>query len=287
MGRVVAPGALDPVAVRALAREENFPVALRLLPKQRRAELLAVYDVVRTIDEVGDDPACDPGERAADLDALEADLCRVWTDGAPLHPVFAGLLPVVRVHRLEPTPFLSLLDANRLDQSVHRLATWDDLRDYCRLSADPVGRIILAIAGVRNESALVLSDDVCTALQVLEHCQDVAEDFRDRDRVYLPAEDLARFDVDVDSLGAPVASPGVRAVVRYEVDRALELLRSGAPLVGVLRGWARLAVAGYVAGGFATADALRAASYDVLSRTPRPRRRDVLRHFLRLVVRGR
>ncbi len=284
---MVAPGALGPVAVRALAREENFPVALRLLPKQRRDELLAVYDAVRTIDEVGDDPGCDPAERAADLDALEADLCRVWTDGAPLHPVFSALLPVVREHRLEPTPFLSLLDANRLDQSVHRFATWADLRDYCRLSADPVGRIVLAIAGVRHESALRLSDDVCTALQVLEHCQDVAEDLRERDRVYLPAEDLARFGVAVDSLGEPVASPAVCALVRHEVDRARALLQDGAPLVGLLHGWARIAVAGYVAGGYATADALHAASYDVLAGTPRPRRRDVARHFARLVVRGR
>jgi squalene synthase HpnC len=259
--------------------DENFPVASRLLPGQLRRDLRAVYGVARTIDDLGDDAA---GDRLALLEAFEADLRLVWTTQPPASPVLARLVPTVRRHALAIEPFLSLVAANRMDQVQSTYPSWADLRHYCSLSADPVGRIVLAIVGATRADRLELSDDVCTALQVLEHCQDVAEDRR-RGRTYLPLADLAAYGVAESDLDAATTSPPVRALVAHEVARATALLASGPPLVRTLRGAGRLAVAGYVAGGMATAAALRRVDFDVLAVTAAPRRVDTARHALRLL----
>ncbi len=269
-----------PGLLRQLEGQENFPVALRLLPRRLRADLRAVYDIARTIDDLGDEAS---GDRLALLDAFETDLRRAWTPTEPKLPVVQRLVPVVRAHDLSIDPFLRLVAANRLDQRQSSYPTWNDLRHYCTLSADPVGRIVLAVTDSVTIHRIELSDDVCTALQVLEHCQDVAEDRR-RGRIYLPLEDLAAFDVTETDLAAKHTTPSVRRLVAREVERARELLGSGPVLVHNLRGSARLAVAGFVAGGLATADALRRADYDVLARDIAPRKRDVLRHAVRLLV---
>jgi squalene synthase HpnC len=266
-------------------RAENFPVALRLLPRKLRADLIAVYGFARTVDDLGDEAA---GNRTALLEAFRADLVSVWTTGRPTHPVLQQLVPTVAARGLDREPFDRLVQANLVDQRVHRYATYGQLRQYCTLSADPVGRIVLGVFGVADRTELTeLSDRVCTALQLIEHWQDVAEDRR-AGRVYLPQEDLAAYGVSEAELdGAPSggpaegrASPALRALMSFEITRAAELLDSGAPLIGMLHGWARLAVAGYVAGGRAALDALRRADGDVLAGPPRPRRRDVLRHLL-------
>ena len=272
------------VAARRRERTENFPVALRLLPSAPRRHLHAVYAVARLIDDTGDDPVRQPAERAAWLDALAADLERLWNGCTPSDPVVRALGPTVAECGLDPEPFRALVEANRVDQTTRRYRSWEDLRGYCRLSADPIGHLVLAIAGQSTPSLRSLSDEVCTALQVLEHCQDVVEDKRDRDRVYLPLDDLAAHGVTEEELDAAVASPALRAAVGHEVDRAARLLEVGGPLVAALHGWARIAVAGYVAGGRATVDAFRRLEFDVASAKPTPRRVDVVRHLLRLLV---
>jgi squalene synthase HpnC len=270
----------QPAGSRAGEADENFPVASRLLPSRLRRDLRAVYGVARAVDDLGDDAA---GDRMALLSEFETDLRRVWTAEPPRSPVLARLVPTVRDRRLSIEPFLALVEANRLDQCQASYLTWPDLRHYCSLSADPVGRIVLEIFGAVRDDRLALSDDVCTALQVLEHCQDVAEDRR-RGRTYLPLEDLAASGVDHSQLDASVTVPAVRALVGFEVDRAASLLAAGRPLVRSLRGAGRLAVAGYVAGGLATVDALRRADFDVLATKVSPRRRDTVRHALRLWI---
>jgi squalene synthase HpnC len=282
-----ADAAADAAAVadaRGRERGENFPVALRLLPRKPRRHLHAVYAVARLIDDTGDAPDRSPAERIGALDDLAADLDRIWAAGDPAHPVLRALVPTVVDCAVTPAPFHALLEANRVDQVKRRYDTFDDLRGYCALSADPVGHLVLAVAGQQTPRATALSDRVCTALQVLEHCQDVVEDHRDRDRVYVPLEDLVATGASERDLSAPVASPELRAAVALEVDRAAQLLAAGVPLVHELHGWARLAVAGYVAGGRATVDAFRQAEYDVVTRSPRPRRRDVVRHTTRLLA---
>jgi squalene synthase HpnC len=253
-------------------RAENFPVALRVLPRALREDLGALYDVARVIDDLGDESA---GDRTAALSRFRDDLARAW-DGQPEEPVLRRLVPVIRSRGLEHAPFDDLVQANLQDQRVTRYATQEDLEGYCVLSANPVGRIVLRIFGVRSAEADRLSDLVCTALQLLEHCQDVAEDHR-AGRIYLPQRDLITYGVDERDLA------GVELVVAVQTARALQLLVEGRALLKHLHGWARLAIAGYIAGGLATADALRRANYRVLSATPRPSKRTLLVHLLRLL----
>ncbi len=146
-----------------------------------------------------------------------------------------------------------------------RYPTYGALTAYCELSANPVGRLVLAVFGRKDERAFGLSDQVCTALQLIEHCQDVAEDLA-VGRIYLPQEDLARFGVDESVLAGGVATPAFRRLMAFESARARRLLESGRALVGLLSGWGRVGVAGFVGGGLAQLDAIERHAYDVLSR---------------------
>jgi squalene synthase HpnC len=236
-----------------------------------------VYGFARTVDDLGDES---PGDRLANLDAFAKDVDRIWSGGAPADERLAA---TVRALGLPPEPFHRLIEANRQDQRVTAYATFDELRAYCRLSADPVGRLVLMIFDVGSDARVVWSDAICTGLQLVEHWQDVAEDRR-AGRVYLPADDMARFGVTPADLDRPSAPPSLRRLLEFETGRAAELFRQGTPLVRDLSGWARLAVGGFLAGGLATVDALRRADYDVLARTPRPRKADVLRHLIAKVA---
>lgn len=270
--------------LRTLREAENFPVALRVLPARLRADLVAVYDVARVIDDLGDEAE---GDRTALLTAFAADLEKVWSTGEPTEPVLRRLVPTARRCDLEREPFDRLVRANLQDQAVTSYDTFDDLREYCTLSADPVGRIVLRIFGVRSERADELSDRVCTGLQVLEHLQDVAEDRR-AGRVYLPRDDMDRFDVTESDLDAATTGDPLRSLLEFETGRALNLLGAGRELLGLLpRGWARIAVAGFVGGGRGAADSLIRARFDVLGGKPRVRRRDVARRLAgELIGRG-
>jgi squalene synthase HpnC len=281
----------EAVTLRDKQRAENFPVAMRVLPVRYREHLVAVYDFARVVDDLGDEAV---GDRTALLDEFAADLATIWAGGTPRSAVLRRLSGTVRACDLPREPFENLVEANRWDQRITRYASFDDLLAYCALSANPVGRIVLGIfragrpAGDPDPVAVELSDRVCTALQLVEHWQDVAEDRR-AGRIYLPGEDLTAYGVtEADLDGAPTPTPtptAVRRLLAFETDRAAALLDAGAPLVGRLHGWARLAVAGYVAGGRAAIDALRRADFDVLTTTPKGRRRDVVRHLVRLLVR--
>lgn len=251
-------------AVMARAATENFPVASRLLPRELREHLLAVYGFARLVDELGDTA---PGDRLAALDWLEGELTAAFA-GRATHPLMVRLQRTIAACRLEREPFERLIEANRLDQRRERYESWTQLREYCALSADPVGEIVLAVFGQSSPERIALSDRICTALQLAEHCQDVAEDLR-RGRIYLPAEDLARFGCEERELAAESASPALREVLAFEVERARSLISEGLPLVGMLHGRARLAVAAFAAGGSAALDAIERAGYDVLVGPPR------------------
>jgi len=340
----------------AKASAENFPVALRFLPRRYRGHLAAVYGFARSADDMGDEAA--PGERLCLLDELEADVGRLYrmvsragapggegtsgegtsgagTSGAGTSgegpgsvdatgpsaagPVTAGgpagagpasgggpagarpvdadgspprlavvraLAPAVVACAIPAQPFLDLIEANRQDQVVSRYPTYRDLLAYCRLSANPVGRLVLHIFGVATPEREALSDQVCTALQLAEHWQDVAEDLR-AGRIYLPLEDMDRFGCTERDLAAPHATPTVRALIAFEERRARDLLDAGAPIVGTLRGAARVAVAGYVAGGRAALAAIAASGHDVLCGTPRPAKARVVTELVRAYATGR
>ncbi|GAA3123381.1 squalene synthase HpnC [Streptomyces rectiviolaceus] len=287
----------DASAVLAKAADENFPVAPFFLPRAWRDDLMAVYGFARLVDDIGDgdlapggadarhlgvDPAA-AHDRLALLDAFEADLHRVF-DATPRHPLMRALQPTVRRCGLTPEPFLGLIAANRQDQLVARYETYDDLLAYCELSANPVGRLVLGITGTATPERIRRSDAVCTALQIVEHLQDVAEDLG-QGRIYLPADDMKRFHVQERDLAAPTAGASVRALVAYEAERARCLLNEGTPLVGSVHGRLKVLLAGFVAGGRAAVHAIAAAGYDVLPGPPKPTKARLLRE-VGAVLRG-
>jgi squalene synthase HpnC len=260
-------------AVMARAAGENFPVASRMLPRRARRHLLAVYGFARLVDELGDSGAGEAQDRLAALDWLEQQLDRAFRGGAASsqqaeHPLLVALAAAVRECGLVREPFARLIEANRVDQRVSRYETWAQLRAYCALSADPVGEIVLGVFGLGTPERVALSDSICTALQLTEHCQDVAEDLA-RGRIYLPAEDLRRFGCAEADLARDHASEPLREALAFEVARARDLLADGAPLIAQLQGRPKLAVAAFAAGGEAALEAIERAGYDVLAGAPR------------------
>ena len=287
------------LAVAAKASAENFPVALRVLPKRYRAHLTALYGFARLVDDLGDEPL--PGmppdateetitsTRLALLDDLQQDVARIYADGNKGEPV----LDAIRALKVSVTecgvprkPLDDLIQANRQDQLVSRYETYEELRRYCELSANPVGEVVLYIMSAATPERIRASDSICTALQLIEHTQDVAEDLAN-DRIYLPREDMERFGVTERELAEPLATGKVRELVKFEADRAERLLDEGAPLVGTLHGAARIAVAGYLAGGRAALKAIADNDFDVLKSTPKPGKADTLAAMARCYLKGR
>jgi squalene synthase HpnC len=290
----VRPSVTRAEEVVANASGENFPVALRLLPARHRRHLTNLYFFARLTDDLGDEardprsqPLADVSElRLRLLDELAADVDRIYAGGTPESPVMRAMADTVKECGVPARPLLDLIQANRQDQQVTRYRTFAELEQYCELSANPVGQIVLYIFGVATPQRIALSDSICTALQLAEHWQDVAEDLG-HGRIYLPGEDLERYGCTEADLAAPTAGPAVRQLMIFEVNRAEELLDEGAPLVGTLRGAARLAVAGYLAGGRAALAAIRAQGHDVLTGTPRPRKQRLAGELVKAYVRGR
>jgi squalene synthase HpnC len=262
------PPAVSPAGLTHLRHGENFSVAAVWIPRRARRLLLAIYAYSRFVDEIGDGGRDDALEV---LDAVEHDV--VAGPAAQLRvPALRPVLAELERGGLPRAPLLDLIEANRMDQHVGRYETFEDLIGYCRLSADPVGRLVLAAMGASSAVTLPLSDAVCSALQIVEHLQDVREDAQ-RGRIYLPGADLDAEGVsEAELLEAPVAGRGLRRVIALQAARARSMLVAGSPLVGMVRGWRRPAVAGYVAGGMAAISALAAADYDVLGARPRPRK---------------
>jgi len=266
----------------AQAGAENFPVASRLLPRRARADLLAVYGFARLVDDIGDQAA---GDRLALLQEVEADLERLWAGETPRHQLIAGLQAAKTEHDLPIQPFRALIEANRRDQRVHRYATFAELVGYCELSANPVGELVLRIFDAATPERLELSNHVCTALQLAEHWQDVAEDHA-AGRIYLPQEDLSHFGVTEADLARPSAPAALRQLMAFEVQRARELLDQGAPLARTLRGRPAFAVRAFVAGGRAALTAIERSGYDVLAIQPRAGRTRRAGALLRELWRG-
>ena len=270
-----------PAAADVLARSsgENFPVASWVLGRRARADLLALYGFARLVDELGDTLV---GDRLQALDWVEEELERAF-HGDARHPVLVSLQPVLRAHSLPREPFTRLIEANRVDQRVSRYETWEQLQGYCRLSADPVGELVLGVFGAADPWRVRLSDSVCTGLQLVEHLQDVAED-RDRGRIYLPLDDLRRFGSCEQDVRAASAGPALREAIAFEVQRARGLLWGGRPLVGALPRRAGFAVAGFIAGGLAALSAIERAGHDVLGGPPRAGRGLFLRALTRTLA---
>ncbi len=264
---------MDPAVVAARARTENFPVASLLFPRALRPHLRAVYGYARLVDILGDEVE---GDRLALMDELEGEVEACYA-GSPSWPVMQQLQPTIREFDLPREPFLRLIEANRMDQQIAEYASWDDLKHYCVHSADPVGRLVLGLLRRADDASLVRSsDDVCTGLQLVNFLQDVPRDL-ELGRVYLPAEDRRRYDVEV--LDAP--SEPLTRLLRFEADRARGLLAAGRSLQRAIGGRLGRGVGLFARGGLAALDALEDAGWDVFTQRPRPSRLRLAREAFR------
>ena len=249
--------------IDARASGENFPVVSVLAPRWARPHLRAIYGFARLVDNLGDEAE---GDRAALLDELEREL-----EGAPRSEVMQRLHASIAERSLPREPFSRLIEANRIDQRRSRYESWADVREYCTYSADPVGRLVLAVYGRGEEHDLVaMSDSVCTGLQLVNFLQDPPRDLA-LGRVYLPQESLRRFGVEDADLAGPLTEP-IAALLHYEAARARALLVAGLPLKRALGGRIGMSVALYARGGLAALDALDRAGWDVFSSRPAPSR---------------
>ncbi len=280
----------------ARSHYENFTVGSWLVPKDKLCHIYAVYAYCRTVDDLGDEATVDqrsaqPSEtdtisllaaglegstarfegddrayRLALLDLWQAELEACFS-GTPSHPVTVALRESVQAFDLPPEPFLKLIEANRMDQWNQRYPAYDDLLRYCDHSANPVGRLFLYLFGYRDEERQSMADATCTALQLTNFWQDVARDYL-KGRIYLPLEDMARFGYTEDELSRGVVTPAFRDMLAFEVERAMDLFRQGAPLASTLNGVSRLDVALFTRGGVAVLEAIKKQRYDVLTVRP-------------------
>jgi squalene synthase HpnC len=274
---VPVPTADDLAAAEAFCRDvarrhyENFTVATRLVPPWLRQHLANVYAYARWSDDLVDE-AASPTEAARDLAVWRQGLEKCFA-GQPGHPIYVALAETVRQTGLTIEPFAHLLDAFEEDRAFDaagvavRYADRDELVAYCRRSADPVGRIVLALEGCRDAALVAMSDSICTGLQLVNFWQDVRRD-RLAGRVYLPLDDMRQHGVTEAMLDAPRAAPALRDMVRAEVAWAREQFDAGEPLVGVAPPVLRPAIGMFLAGGRAVADAIERAGFDTLARRP-------------------
>ena len=264
----------------ARSHYENFNVGGWITPREKLPHVYAVYAWCRMVDDLGDEAG--PQARPASdgrIDAAVAEhrLARLdwWTSeldlaysGQPTHPIAIAIQDTVRKFEIPKDPFLRLIHANRIDQGAGRFETLDDVIDYCGYSANPVGHLYLYLFGYSDTARQRLADNTCTALQLTNFWQDVARDYRDRGRIYLPQQDLARFGVAESDIAAGRATDEFRALLAYECEYARKLFRDGAPLIDSLNRAARLPVALFTRGGVAVLDAIRRQGYDVLTQRP-------------------
>jgi squalene synthase HpnC len=252
---------------RWLARThyENFLVTTWLLPKRLRQPFYNLYAYCRWADDLGDEVG-DPARALELLDWWEEELERAL-GGYPRHPVFVALAATIEQFALPAQPLRDLLRAFRQDQTVHRYADWDAVLGYCRYSANPVGRLVLALCGYRDAERQRLSDCTCTALQLANFWQDVARD-AERGRIYIPLDRMAAYGVSEEQVLARQFSPPYAALMRELVARTRELFLAGAPLAEQVAPELRVDIELFTRGGLAVLDGIAAVGYDTLRHRP-------------------
>jgi len=263
----------------AVNHYENFPVASLLLPAALREPVAAIYAFARSADDFADEGDFLPAQRITLLAGYQAELDAIEQQKPTQHPIFLRLRPVIRRHALPLRLFRDLLDAFMQDITKDRYASFDELMNYCRRSADPVGRLMLHMFDAATGHNLRRSDSICSALQLINHWQDVSIDLTkgERGRIYLPQDEMTRFGVSDESLrqkSASAANDGFRALLRFQIDRARSLMLEGAPLGWDLPGRMGLEIRAVVAGGLRILDKIEAADYDVFNQRPQLRALD-------------
>ncbi|UGQ48512.1 squalene synthase HpnC [Massilia endophytica] len=259
---------------------ENFPVASILLPRRLRPAVEAIYAFARSADDIADEGDAPPEQRLAQLAAYEEALNRIERGEDPGDAMFQRLAGAIAQFGLPLKPFRDLLSAFRQDVTITRYTTYSDLLDYCARSANPVGFLMLSLYGAADEENVRDSNAICSALQIINFLQDVAID-EQKERIYIPMEDLARFAVPPAAMHSMDAQAKWRAMMRFEVQRARALMLSGAPLALRLKGRIGLELRMVVQGGLRVLEAIEEVDYDVFRRRPTLEKRDWFKVFWR------
>lgn len=252
---------------------ENFPVASVLLPARLREPVRAIYAFARSADDIADEGNLSDRERLAALGRYRAELDAIEAGRPTQEPVFLRLRPAIADFGLPLQPFRDLLDAFSQDVTQKRYATFAELMDYCRRSADPVGRLLLHLFGRRDEKSQSLADAVCSSLQLINHWQDIAIDWQ-KGRVYLPQEDLARFGIGESQIAEGRWDATWAAMMDFQIDRARGMMTAGSALVHLLPGRIGFELRLIVASGFRMLDKLQRVRGDVFRRRPVITKRD-------------
>jgi squalene synthase HpnC len=249
----------------ATTHYENFHVASWFLPARLRPHFHSIYAYCRIADDLGDEVGNREQSLALlDLWGRELDACY---QGEARHPVFVALAETVRACDIPKQPFADLLVAFRQDQNVLRYPSMDDVLEYCRYSANPVGRLVLYACGYRTPEMFLLSDFTCTALQLANFWQDIRSDY-ERGRIYLPLDDMQKHGVDEATIARSEPTPAFRELVRHEVDYTRQLFTNGLPLIDMVDRELALDLDLFSRGGLEILHAIERRHYDVLTMRP-------------------
>jgi squalene synthase HpnC len=264
--------AMDLASAQAFTRNlahthyENFSVVTVLVPKELRQDFCNIYAFCRIADDLGDELR--DRQLSSEWLGRLADQTRAAYAGDAWNNLFLALSDTIRRYDIPIHPFLDLIDAFEQDQRIHRYDTFEQVVDYCRRSADPVGRLVLYLCGYRDAERQGLSDKICTALQLANFWQDVRRDVEDRDRIYLPRESMARFNVTEEQILEKRCDENYRNLIRFEVDRTEALFNEGDALLPMLRPAVRGQISLFSKGGRAVLEAIRRQNYDPLTHRP-------------------
>ncbi len=251
----------------AVEHYENFPVASILLPKRLRRAVEIIYHFARQADDFADEGDMPDAERLAKLDEFRTELNRIAAHETPLTPLFRDVAAIVEQHQLPLQLFRDLLDAFSQDVVKKRYANFDELQDYCRRSANPVGRLLLHLYEEATPVNLAYSDAICTSLQLINFWQDVKKDIA-INRIYLPQEEMARFGVTEVHITEGRVDAAWQALLHFQVQRAREMMLYGKPMGTILTGRIGLEMRLIIQGGLRILDKLEAADYDMFNHRP-------------------
>jgi len=246
---------------------ENFPVASILMPKRLRKPVAAIYHFARAADDIADEGELPDDERLKQLDEFRTELARIEKNETPLTPLFVNLAAEIRQHALPMQPFYDLLDAFSQDVVKKRYASFDELLDYCRRSANPVGRLLLHLYNEATPVNIAYSDNICTSLQLINFWQDVAKDYA-IGRIYLPLDEMKQYGVGEEQIARGMTDNAWRDLMQFQVNRARDMMISGAPLGSILTGRIGMEMRMIISGGLCILSKLKNAGYDMFNKRP-------------------
>lgn len=258
----------------AQSHYENFPVASRLLPKQLRQPISVIYAFARRADDFADEGNLSNEERLSALDDFSNKLNLIEQNKEVDDTTFIALADVIKQHQLPLSLFHDLLTAFKMDVTKARYANFGEVMEYCRYSANPVGRLLLHLNNETSPQSLGQSDAICSALQLTNFLQDISQDLEESDRIYLPQDEMAQFGVSEDDIHNKITNSATRQLIAFQIRRTVKLMQSGAPLGKVLKGRMGLELRMTIMGGSRILYRLNEQHDDVFSR-PRLNKWDI------------